>query len=64
MARRWRKDQIQEDYTQEQWNEMHRKAASGELTDELTDWNELYNTGKHSDDADVKAWNEDQKPNA
>jgi hypothetical protein len=33
---------------------MHRKAASGELTEELEDWNELYNTGKHADDPDIK----------
>lgn len=62
MSRRWRKDQIQEDYTVEQWNEMYHKAESGEATEEIEDFNELYNTSKHADDPDVKAWNEAQKP--
>jgi hypothetical protein len=63
MERKWRRDQIQETWTQEQWNEMYKKAESGETTNEIEDWNELYDTVKHADDPDVKSWNEAQKPN-
>ena len=62
MPRRWRRDQIQEDYTEEQWNEMYHKAETGETTEEIEDFNELYDTIKHADDPDVKDWNDSQQP--
>ena len=63
MERKWRRDQIQETWAQEQWNEMYHKAESGESTDEIENFNELYDTVKHADDQDVKDWNEAQKTN-
>ena len=61
MARRWRRDQIQEDYTDEQWVEMYKKAEKGKKTAEIDDWNELYDTIKHADDPDVIDWNNKNK---
>ena len=63
MPRRWRRDQIQEDRTQEQWIEMYNKAEKGEQDEEIEDFNELYDTSKHKDDPDVKEWNENYNSN-
>jgi len=57
MPKNWRRDQIQETWTEEQWNQMCKDAESGKSTGEIGDWNEFYNTVKHADDPDIIEWN-------
>ena len=56
--RNWWRDKLRTTtFTEESWNEMYQKAEKGEESEEVKDWNELYNTVDHADDPDVIEWN-------
>lgn len=57
MPKNWRRDQIQETYTQEEWNEMYSKAEAGEPDEVTKEWNKFYDTVTYADDPDIIEWN-------
>lgn len=57
MPKNWRRDQIQETWSEEQWNTMYKEAEDGKTTGEIGDFNEFYDTKKHKDDPDIIEWN-------
>ena len=61
MPKRWRRDQIQEDYSKDQWNDMYKDAEKNKKTGEIGDFNEFYNIVKHADDPDIIDWNKKNK---
>ena len=59
MSKDWRRDQIQETWTQEEWDTMCANAEAGNPDAETIEWNLFYNTLYSKNDPDVKKWNYD-----
>ena len=55
MAKRFRRDQICEDYSQEEWNSLYSEAEAGERSGVIGEWNDCYSDAS---DADVQDFNE------